>query len=380
MYGERIKFLRKDTKTTQAELAHYLGFKSPSAIGMVERNERELSFEMLSQVATYFKVSTDYLLGRTESVICPECGTEYSPLYDESCDEHNIIHNNYINFKEKDKLIDYSNAERIKEKCRTILKSNEFSIDEKYKAAIEYFRCYFSRSVISSLYSPRHVSFSEFVAMLLNQKSGPAHTAPPEVFKALVKHFGQKEGIPDGKSYAPLKKIETNNSKDLTKGDFFMTKYERLLTIADDLGYVVREFDLLTRKGHCKNNRIAINKNILTNTEKACILLEEINHGEYTVGDITDQSKVENIKQELFARAKTIESLCSLDKIVDAVNINNATNKHEIIEILEVTEELFNDAIKYYSRKCPKYIKDSVVLYFDGSELFIYKEHSMRTK
>ena len=227
MYGERIKFLRKDTKTTQAELAHYLGFKSPSAIGMVERNERELSFEMLSQVATYFKVSTDYLLGRTESVICPECGTEYSPLYDESCDEHNIIHNNYINFKEKDKLIDYSNAERIKEKCRTILKSNEFSIDEKYKAAIEYFRCYFSRSVISSLYSPRHVSFSEFVAMLLNQKSGPAHTAPPEVFKALVKHFGQKEGIPDGKSYAPLKKIETNNSKDENK---LLKNYKKLDT------------------------------------------------------------------------------------------------------------------------------------------------------
>lgn len=154
-----------------------------------------------------------------------------------------------------------------------------------------------------------------------------------------------------------------------------MTQYERLLTIADDLGYIVREVDLLTRKGHCKNNRIAINKNIPTNAEKTCILLEELNHGEYTVGDITDQSKVENVKQELFARAKTIENLCSLDKIVDAINLNNATNKHDIIEILEITEDLFNDAIKYYSRKCPKYIKDSVVLYFDGIELFIYKEY-----
>ena len=154
-----------------------------------------------------------------------------------------------------------------------------------------------------------------------------------------------------------------------------MTKYERLLTFADDLGYVVREADLLTRKGHCKNNRIAIDKKISTDSEKACILLEELNHGEYTVGDITDQSKLENVKQELFARGKTIESLCTLDEIIDAVNINNATNKHEIIEALEITEELFNDAIKYYSRKCPKYIKDSVALYFDGIELFIYKEY-----
>ena len=86
-----------------------------------------------------------------------------------------------------------------------------------------------------------------------------------------------------------------------------MTQYERLLTAADDLGYVVREFDLLARKGHCKNNKIAINKKIPTDTEKACILQEEINHGEYTVGDITNQSKIKNVKQELFARGKTIE-------------------------------------------------------------------------
>lgn len=154
-----------------------------------------------------------------------------------------------------------------------------------------------------------------------------------------------------------------------------MTQYEKILTIADDLGYVVREFDLITRKGHCEDKRIAIDKKISTNAEKACILLEELNHGKYTVGDITDQSKVENVKQELFARAKTIETLCSLDKIVDAINLNNATNKHDIIEILEITEDLFNDAIKHYSRKYPKYTKDSIVLYFDDNELFIYKEY-----
>ncbi|CAI3224732.1 conserved hypothetical protein [Clostridium neonatale] len=150
-----------------------------------------------------------------------------------------------------------------------------------------------------------------------------------------------------------------------------MTTYEKLLVEACNKGYIVRELDLVTRKGHCLDKRIAIDKNIATTVEKACILQEELNHGEYTIGNITDQTKIENIKQEQFARAKTIETLCALDKIVDAVK-RNASNKDEIIEMLSVTEELFNDAVKHYSRKCPKYSKDSITLYFDN-QLVIHK-------
>ena len=153
-----------------------------------------------------------------------------------------------------------------------------------------------------------------------------------------------------------------------------MTNYEKLLVEAYNKGYKVKEIDLKTRKGHCFDKRIAIDKNIATTVEKACILQEEINHGQYTVGNISDQSKIENVKQELFVRGKTIETLCNPDKIVDAVKRNAAT-KDDIIEMLAVTEELFNDAINYYSKKCPKYTKDSITLYFDN-QLVIHKGFS----
>ncbi|OOM75114.1 HTH-type transcriptional regulator Xre [Clostridium puniceum] len=214
MYGERIKLLRKDYKTTQADLAEHLGFKGPSAIGMVERNERELSFEMLSKIATYFHVSTDYLIGKTEMVVCPECGSMYSPLYIESCEEHEITHNNYLNFKEKNKLLDYYDIEKIKEECRLIFKSKDLSSDKKYNTALEYFKCYFTRSVVASDYSPNHVNFNDFVAMLLNQKRGLAKSIPIDIFNILVSQFGKKDGIPDGESYGPLKIINRENTKE----------------------------------------------------------------------------------------------------------------------------------------------------------------------
>ncbi|MEV2909282.1 hypothetical protein ABNF65_11700 [Paenibacillus larvae] len=45
-----------------------------------------------------------------------------------------------------------------------------------------------------------------------------------------------------------------------------------------------------------------INKNIETNTEKACVLVEEIGHEQTTAGDITDLSYLCKRKQELIGR------------------------------------------------------------------------------
>lgn len=63
MYGEILKNLRIEKGLTQQQLSEILGFKSASAAGMVEREERELSVDKLISIADYFNVSTDYLMG-----------------------------------------------------------------------------------------------------------------------------------------------------------------------------------------------------------------------------------------------------------------------------------------------------------------------------
>jgi transcriptional regulator with XRE-family HTH domain len=63
MYGKILRSLRIDNGLTQQQLAEILGFKSSSAIGMLEREERELSVETIIRAANYFNVPTDYLLG-----------------------------------------------------------------------------------------------------------------------------------------------------------------------------------------------------------------------------------------------------------------------------------------------------------------------------
>ena len=61
----RIKELRKEHKSTQEKLAAILGI-SRSAIAMYETEKCDLSNDILIACASFFDVSTDYLLGQSD--------------------------------------------------------------------------------------------------------------------------------------------------------------------------------------------------------------------------------------------------------------------------------------------------------------------------
>jgi len=121
-----------------------------------------------------------------------------------------------------------------------------------------------------------------------------------------------------------------------------MTAYEKLLHEAHSLGLIVKEVNLITRKGRCFGNRIAIDKNIQTDAEKACILREEIAHYKTTVGDISDQTKIENRKKELIARRYGYKFILGPLNIVYAMKCGCSTI-YEIADFYELTiEEMTN--------------------------------------
>jgi transcriptional regulator with XRE-family HTH domain len=63
IFAERLRSLRVEKNLTQKDLARVLGLCSKSAITNYESNDREPDYEMLTKIAKYFDVSTDYLLG-----------------------------------------------------------------------------------------------------------------------------------------------------------------------------------------------------------------------------------------------------------------------------------------------------------------------------
>jgi len=65
MIGEKLVQLRKEKKRTQQEVADYLGVTRP-AYTAYEKDSRNPDYETLKKIATYFNVTTDYLLGNSD--------------------------------------------------------------------------------------------------------------------------------------------------------------------------------------------------------------------------------------------------------------------------------------------------------------------------
>lgn len=128
-----------------------------------------------------------------------------------------------------------------------------------------------------------------------------------------------------------------------------MTTYDDLLIEADNNNLITKEKPLRGNKGRIKGNRIAIKKD-LTETEKKCVLAEELGHHYTAVGDILDQSTVENRKQEMRGRIVAYNKLVGLRGIVDAY-LHHCQNLSEAAEYLGVTEEFLSDSIMYYKNK-----------------------------
>ena len=90
-----------------------------------------------------------------------------------------------------------------------------------------------------------------------------------------------------------------------------MNSYEILLDEARNIGLVVKEKPLQSGDGRIKGNKIAIRHDIKTSRQKANVLAEELGHYYTSTGDIRDQSKLENRKQERQARLHGIFATAS---------------------------------------------------------------------
>ncbi len=66
MYFRRFKDLREDHDLTQAQLAELLGIRQ-TVYSRYERGFQNFPLEHLLFLADYYRVSTDYLLGRTDN-------------------------------------------------------------------------------------------------------------------------------------------------------------------------------------------------------------------------------------------------------------------------------------------------------------------------
>ncbi len=141
--------------------------------------------------------------------------------------------------------------------------------------------------------------------------------------------------------------------------------YEQLLTAADQEGLLVKEQPLTEHDGLIRGRRVAIRQKIATQKEKSCVLAEELGHYYTSSGDILDQSKVENCKQEYRARLYGYNLKIGLTGLIRAYEAG-CRNLYEMAEYLDATEEYLTEAIDCYKSKYGLYASiDNYIIYFE---------------
>lgn len=146
--------------------------------------------------------------------------------------------------------------------------------------------------------------------------------------------------------------------------------YEELLSEADYQNLIVKEKDIPGYGGRIYGNRIAIRKDIETETEKACVLAEELGHHYTSSGNILDLADTGNRKQELRAHIWAYNRLIGLQGLI-AAHQHGCRSRYEAAEFLEVTEELLQEAVDYYRGKYGlMYQVDNYVIYFEPLGVF----------
>lgn len=141
--------------------------------------------------------------------------------------------------------------------------------------------------------------------------------------------------------------------------------YEQLLTAADQEGLLVKEQPLTEHDSLIRGRRVAIRQKIDTQKEKSCVLAEELGHYYTSSGDILDQSKVKNRKQEYRARLYGYNLKIGLTGLIRAYE-SGCKNLYEMAEYLDATEEYLKEAIDCYKSKyglCTSI--DNYIIYFE---------------
>ena len=143
-----------------------------------------------------------------------------------------------------------------------------------------------------------------------------------------------------------------------------MNTYEYLLTEAESEKLIVKELPLRGYEGRIKGNRVAISQS-LTDTQKTCVLAEELGHHYTTVRNILDQSDDRNRKQEMRARLWAYDKKIGLHGIINAYEARR-TNIDEMADFLDITPEFLRDAIKCYKSTYGLYVTlDNYIIYFE---------------
>lgn len=192
----RIKKLRENAGLQQKELAIELNIPS-NTLSQYENGRREPNNAMLKRLASYFKVTTDYLLERESWVQCPVCHKIYDPLNKYDAEAHDCFHEKFIAAEEKyGELMPYQEASELRNNSIKKYTSHSASLDERVNAYGDFLRCDYMIYLMDNGLELNLENFSTYCKkdIGLAETKEVCDKLDPGMYEALVSKYGSTPG------------------------------------------------------------------------------------------------------------------------------------------------------------------------------------------
>lgn len=211
--GERIKEKRKELGITAEELGEKAGVNRSTIYRYEKGDIEKLPISVIETVAKVLRTSVSYLMGTTESHKCEICGMTYMAGDPEDERLHNECHHNFLNaIKRFGFYYPYEKRESIKLNAYNIIDDPDVDMDTKIATATDCLKAYFSRSLETSNFNILHVTFPEYVSIMLNNKEISFLKED-----AIYEWFRDKYGVSDIKVKGTCVPPGISQNKDLEK-------------------------------------------------------------------------------------------------------------------------------------------------------------------
>lgn len=148
--------------------------------------------------------------------------------------------------------------------------------------------------------------------------------------------------------------------------------YDELTLECEKENILVAEMPMECYGGRIIGNFVLIDSK-MNQTQKACVLAEELGHYHTTVGNILDQTDVSNRKQERIARLWAYDKQIGLAGLVKCFE-ERCRNINEMAECLGVTEEFFHDALECYRQKYGVSVSYGYYIIYFEPTLMVHKK------
>lgn len=192
---ERIQKLCKISKTSLNQVENELGFGK----GYLSKLDNSTpNTKKMEQVANHFGVTIDFLMGKTDMVVCPICGFGDNPLSEQSRKEHEAFHAKILKIKEKYPFFThYSDASKTRSESISNFRNPQNTLEEKMVAFDEYLKSSFSLEISNCNYEIEHLNYEEFCKVEVGTLESD-WAIPQELIDVLIEKYGVDRNFLNG--------------------------------------------------------------------------------------------------------------------------------------------------------------------------------------